>query len=89
MVICGPTGCGKSTTLYTTLELIKSPESKIYTVEDPIERKLQGVVQTEVKPAIGLDVRAALRTLLRATPTSSWSARSATWRPPRWPPTPP
>ena len=49
ILICGPTGCGKSTTLYTTLELIKSPESKIYTVEDPIERKLEGVMQSEVK----------------------------------------
>jgi type IV pilus assembly protein PilB len=68
VVICGPTGSGKSTTLYTTLELIKSPERKIYTVEDPIERKLQGVVQSEVKPGIGLTFARALRALVRADP---------------------
>ena len=64
----GPTGSGKSTTLYTTLELIKSPERKIYTVEDPIERKLHGIVQTEVKPIIGLTFAQALRSLVRADP---------------------
>ena len=68
VLICGPTGCGKSTTLYTTLELIKSPESKIYTVEDPIERRLEGVMQSEVKAAIGLDFAGILRTLLRSDP---------------------
>lgn len=68
ILICGPTGCGKSTTLYTTLELVKSPQSKIYTVEDPIERKLDGVMQSEVKAAIGLDFAGLLRTLLRSDP---------------------
>lgn len=68
IAICGPTGCGKSTTLYTTLELIKSPETKIYTVEDPIERKLHGIVQTEIKPTIGLTFAQALRSLVRADP---------------------
>ena len=86
ILICGPTGCGKSTTLYTTLELVKSPESKIYTVEDPIERKLEGVMQSEVKPAIGLDFAGLLRTLLRSDPDLSWWARSGTPRPPRWRP---
>jgi type IV pilus assembly protein PilB len=68
IVIGGPTGSGKSTTLYTTLELVKSPERKIYTVEDPIERKLNGIVQTEVKPLIGLTFAQALRSLVRADP---------------------
>ncbi len=68
VVIVGPTGSGKSTTLYTTLELIKSPERKVYTVEDPIERKIDGIVQTEVKPAIGLTFAQALRALVRADP---------------------
>jgi len=68
IVICGPTGSGKSTTLYTTLELIKSPDKKIYTVEDPIERKIDGIVQTEVKPLIGLTFAQALRSLVRADP---------------------
>jgi len=68
IVIVGPTGSGKSTTLYTTLELIKSPERKVYTVEDPVERKITGIVQTEVKPAIGLTFAQALRSLVRADP---------------------
>ncbi len=68
IVIVGPTGSGKSTTLYTTLELIKSPQRKVYTVEDPIERKIEGIIQTEVKPAIGLTFAQALRSLVRADP---------------------
>ncbi len=68
IVIVGPTGSGKSTTLYTTLELIKSVERKVYTVEDPIERKINGIVQTEVKPMIGLTFAQALRSLVRADP---------------------
>jgi type IV pilus assembly protein PilB len=68
IVIVGPTGSGKSTTLYTTLELIRTPERKIYTVEDPIERKISGIVQSEVKPAIGLTFAQALRSLVRADP---------------------
>jgi type IV pilus assembly protein PilB len=68
IVIVGPTGSGKSTTLYTTLELIKSPERKVYTVEDPIERKIEGIIQTEVMPAIGLTFAQALRALVRADP---------------------
>jgi len=68
IVIVGPTGSGKSTTLYTTLELIKSPERTVYTVEDPIERKIEGIIQSEVKPAIGLTFAQALRALVRADP---------------------
>jgi type IV pilus assembly protein PilB len=68
IVIVGPTGSGKSTTLYTTLELIRTPERKVYTVEDPIERKITGIVQTEVKPTIGLTFAQALRALVRADP---------------------
>ena len=68
IAIVGPTGCGKSTTLYTTLELVRSDERKLYTVEDPIERKIDGVVQTEVRPGIGLTFAQALRALVRADP---------------------
>ena len=68
IVIVGPTGSGKSTTLYTTLELIKSPERKVYTVEDPIERKIRGIIQTEVRPSIGLTFAQTLRSLVRADP---------------------
>ncbi len=94
IVIVGPTGSGKSTTLYTTLELIKTPERKVYTVEDPIERKITGIVQTEVKPTIGLTFAQALRSLVRADPdvimvgeirdleTAKMAADSADHRPP-------
>ena len=90
ILICGPTGCGKSTTLYTTLDLIKSPQSKIYTLEDPIERRLEGVMQSEVRPAIGLDFAGpAAHCCAQPTPTSSWSGRSGTPRPRAWRPMPP
>lgn len=68
IAIVGPTGSGKSTTLYTTLELVKTPQRKIYTVEDPIERKIDGIIQTEVMPQIGLTFAHALRALVRADP---------------------
>ena len=68
VIISGPTGSGKSTTLYATLELINTPDRKVYTVEDPIERKIAGLVQTEIKEAIGLTFARALRSLVRADP---------------------
>jgi type IV pilus assembly protein PilB len=68
VIVSGPTGSGKSTTLYATLELINTPDRKIYTVEDPIERKIPGLVQTEMKEAIGLTFARALRALVRADP---------------------
>ncbi|MEZ5126228.1 MAG: ATPase, T2SS/T4P/T4SS family [Thermoleophilia bacterium] len=68
IAIVGPTGSGKSTTLYTTLELTRSPERKVYTVEDPIERKIAGIVQIEVNTVVGLTFARALRSLVRADP---------------------
>jgi len=68
VIISGPTGSGKSTTLYATLQMINDPERKIYTVEDPIERKIWGLVQTEVRESIGLTFARALRALVRADP---------------------
>ena len=68
VIISGPTGSGKSTTLYATLELINTPDRKVYTVEDPIERQIAGLVQTEIKDAIGLTFARALRSLVRADP---------------------
>jgi type IV pilus assembly protein PilB len=68
VAIVGPTGSGKSTTLYTTLELTRSSERKVYTVEDPVERKIAGIVQIEIKPTIGLTFAQALRALVRADP---------------------
>ncbi len=68
IAIVGPTGSGKSTTLYTTLELTRSTERKVYTVEDPVERKIAGIIQIETRPAIGLTFAHALRSLVRADP---------------------
>jgi general secretion pathway protein E len=64
----GPTGSGKTTTLYTALKELNQPQRKILTVEDPIEYRLAGVNQTQVKPAIGYTFAAALRAFLRQDP---------------------
>ncbi len=64
----GPTGSGKTTTLYTALKELNRPERKILTVEDPIEYMLAGVNQTQVKPQIGYSFAAALRAFLRQDP---------------------
>lgn len=66
--ITGPTGSGKSTTLYAILNEIKSPSTNIITVEDPVEYKLEGVNQVQVKADIGLTFAAALRSFLRQDP---------------------
>ncbi|MBU0744538.1 MAG: Flp pilus assembly complex ATPase component TadA, partial [Gammaproteobacteria bacterium] len=64
----GPTGCGKSTSLYAILNTIKSPKKNIVTVEDPVEYKLDGINQVQVKPLIGLNFANALRAFLRQDP---------------------
>src|SRR5262249_30481429 len=64
----GPTGSGKTTTLYTALKELNGPDRKILTVEDPIEYMLSGVNQTQVKPQIGYTFAAALRAFLRQDP---------------------
>ncbi|MFQ6067214.1 MAG: GspE/PulE family protein [bacterium] len=64
----GPTGCGKTTTLYAGLQYINSPEKNIVTIEDPIEYDLAGINQTQVKPGIGLDFARGLRAILRQDP---------------------
>jgi len=66
--ITGPTGSGKSTSLYAMLNEIKNPCRNIVTVEDPVEFKLDGVNQVQVKPDIGLTFAAALRSFLRQDP---------------------
>ncbi|HYZ34421.1 MAG TPA: GspE/PulE family protein, partial [Crenalkalicoccus sp.] len=68
LLVTGPTGSGKTTTLYTSLMALNTPERKILTIEDPIEYQLQGVNQTQVKPQIGLSFGAALRSFLRQDP---------------------
>jgi general secretion pathway protein E len=68
LLVTGPTGSGKTTTLYTSLMRINSPEKKLFTVEDPIEYQLEGVVQVQVKPQIGLTFAHILRSILRQDP---------------------
>ncbi|MCD6080094.1 MAG: Flp pilus assembly complex ATPase component TadA [Candidatus Omnitrophica bacterium] len=66
--LTGPTGSGKTTTLYAALEEINSPEKNIITIEDPVEYRLEGVNQVQVKPQIGLTFANALRSFLRQDP---------------------
>lgn len=68
ILISGPTGSGKTTTLYATLKILNKEEVKILTVEDPIEYTLEGVTQVQLKEAIGLTFSSALRTFLRQDP---------------------
>ncbi|MFH1269638.1 MAG: ATPase, T2SS/T4P/T4SS family [Candidatus Omnitrophota bacterium] len=68
VLLTGPTGSGKTTTLYAILSEIKSPTKNIITVEDPVEYKLDGVNQVQVKPDIGLTFANALRSFLRQDP---------------------
>ena len=68
ILITGPTGSGKSTSLYSFLSEVNHPERRIVTVEDPVENKLTGVMQIAVKSEIGLTFANALRSILRADP---------------------
>jgi len=68
ILVTGPTGSGKSTTLYATLNQINSPERNIITVEDPVEYRLPGINQVQVNNRAGLTFAAALRSILRADP---------------------
>jgi len=68
ILITGPTGSGKSTTLYTALKQLNTVERKIITVEDPVEYQLEGVNQIQAKPQIGLTFSAALRSIVRQDP---------------------
>ncbi len=68
ILVTGPTGSGKTTTLYAALSEINSPEKKIITVEDPIEYQLGGVNQVQVKSSIGLSFANILRSILRQDP---------------------
>jgi general secretion pathway protein E len=68
VLVTGPTGSGKTTTLYTALTELNSPHSKILTVEDPVEYVLEGINQVQVQPQIGLTFATALRSFLRQDP---------------------
>ena len=68
LLVTGPTGCGKSTTLYASLARIVSDEVKVITVEDPVEYHVDGVNQIQVKPQVGVTFASGLRSLLRHDP---------------------
>lgn len=68
VLVTGPTGSGKTTTLYTALQLLNKPDVKILTVEDPVEYQMEGVNQIQVKPQIGLTFANALRSIVRQDP---------------------
>lgn len=68
VLVSGPTGSGKTTTLYTALNMLNRPESKIFSIEDPIEYVMPGINQIQVQPAIGLDFADVLRSVLRQDP---------------------
>jgi general secretion pathway protein E/type IV pilus assembly protein PilB len=68
VLVTGPTGCGKSTSLYTFLSSLNVKERRIVTVEDPVEHKINGVIQIAVKPEIELTFASALRSILRGDP---------------------
>jgi type IV pilus assembly protein PilB len=68
VLVTGPTGSGKSTTLYSVLNQLNTPDRNIITIEDPVEYQLEGITQIQVKPEIGLDFASGLRSLLRQSP---------------------
>ncbi len=68
ILVTGPTGSGKTTTLYSVLSELNKPEYNIVTVEDPVEYQLQGINQVAVRPDVGLDFSSALRSILRQDP---------------------
>ncbi|MDA8366840.1 MAG: ATPase, T2SS/T4P/T4SS family [Actinomycetota bacterium] len=68
LLVTGPTGSGKSTTLYTTLSALNSPEKNIITVEDPVELQIQGINQVQLNIKAGLTFASALKSILRSDP---------------------
>jgi general secretion pathway protein E len=68
LLVTGPTGSGKTTTLYASLARLNVPERKLFTVEDPIEYQLEGITQIQIKPQIGLTFANILRSILRQDP---------------------
>ncbi len=68
LLLTGPTGSGKTTTLYSVLQLINTPDKNIVTVEDPVEYRLEGITQVQVKPIAGMTFPSALRSILRQDP---------------------
>jgi type IV pilus assembly protein PilB len=67
-IVTGPTGCGKTTTLYSGLRIVNTVDLKILTAEDPVEYEIEGIMQVPVNPLVGLTFAAALRSFLRQDP---------------------
>lgn len=68
ILVTGPTGSGKSTSLYTILNTLNTPDKNIMTIEDPVEYQVEGITQTQVNSEVGLTFAAGLRSLLRQSP---------------------
>ena len=68
LLLTGPTGSGKTTTLYSVLQLLNTPERNIVTIEDPVEYRLDGITQLQVKPIAGITFASALRSIVRQDP---------------------
>ena len=68
ILVCGPTGSGKTTTLYSAITLLNTPEKNIVTIEDPVEYQLKGITQNQVKESIGLSFAKYLKHTLRQDP---------------------
>ena len=77
ILVTGPTGSGKSTTLYTILDILNTPEVNISTIEDPIEYQMPRINQSQVKPEIGFTFAAGLRSLMRHQETASLAINAA------------
>jgi len=68
ILVTGPTGSGKSTTLYSVITQLNTPDKNIITIEDPVEYEVEGITQIQVKPEIGFDFALCLKTVLRQSP---------------------
>ncbi len=68
VLVTGPTGSGKSTTLYGALQVVNTPEKNIITIEDPVEYQLEGITQVQINPKAGLSFANGLRSMMRADP---------------------
>jgi type II secretory ATPase GspE/PulE/Tfp pilus assembly ATPase PilB-like protein len=67
-IVCGPTGSGKTTTLHSVLSYLNTPDTKIWTAEDPVEITQRGLRQVQMNPKAGLTFATAMRAFLRADP---------------------
>ena len=80
ILVTGPTGSGKSTTLYAGLTEINAKDRNILTVEDPIEFDIQGIGQTQVNPKVDMTFARGLRAILRQDPDVVWSVKFVIWK---------